>query len=109
FKGLPSPAAAGTVASLVLLHESLASHGMEVRARIAAFVMVATALLVAVAMVSTVRYPHLMNRYLRERAPVHYFAFALIVGIPLVVVPQLTLAVACVTFAVIPPTMVLVQ
>jgi CDP-diacylglycerol--serine O-phosphatidyltransferase len=103
FKGLPSPAAAGTVASLVLLHESLVANELLVRAKIATFFMVATMLLAAIAMVSTLRYPHLMNKYLRGRAPVHYLAAALIIGIPFVVVPQLTLAIGCVSFALFTP------
>jgi CDP-diacylglycerol--serine O-phosphatidyltransferase len=77
FKGLPSPGAAGTVASLVLLHQlHLAKHlkafpdasMTPMYLRVAPVVMVLVMLLVAFAMVSRWRYLHLMNRYLRGRA-----------------------------------------
>lgn len=91
FKGLPSPAAAGTVASFVILHQSLLADSNA--AKWTAIAMVGIGLLVAIAMVSTMRYVHLLNRYLRGRAPFHYVATAVLLLIPLLIVPQLTLAV----------------
>ncbi|MCX5660153.1 MAG: phosphatidylcholine/phosphatidylserine synthase [Planctomycetota bacterium] len=72
FKGLPSPAAAGTVASFVLLHQhyfvGLNLGADHPRVRYSALGMVAIMLLAAFAMVSRMRYAHVMNRYLRGRA-----------------------------------------
>lgn len=69
FKGLPSPGAGGTVASLILLHENLIRRylGDEPAAvdRWTALGVPLVTLLCAVAMVSTLRYAHLINRYLR--------------------------------------------
>lgn len=114
FKGLPSPAAAGTVGSLVLLHQWLLGRqtpDAELAffydwAKITAVWMVLITLLVAVAMVSTMRYVHVMNRYMRDRAPIHYLGAAVFILIPLLTVPQITLAIAFVTYALSSPLLV---
>lgn len=78
FKGLPSPGAAGTVASLVLVHQHYLA-GYETAAAVdsatgrpwttlaSAIVMVIIMLLVALAMVSRLKYVHVANRYLRGK------------------------------------------
>jgi len=70
FKGLPSPGAGGAVASLILLHQHLlATHynAGETPAfeRWTALGIPLITLLCAFAMVSSVRYVHLVNRFLR--------------------------------------------
>jgi CDP-diacylglycerol--serine O-phosphatidyltransferase len=69
FKGLPSPGAAGTVASLALLHQKFLyqNDSMHWTTRAAAVGMVAVMLLTAFAMVSRLRYVHVFNRYVRGR------------------------------------------
>lgn len=71
FKGLPSPAAAGTVASLILLHQhyfvGLSYDPSHWAVRYSALGMVAIMLLAALAMVSRLRYVHFTNRFLRGR------------------------------------------
>ncbi len=69
FEGLPSPGAAGTVASLALLHQHFLVDGssMDLSIRVAAIGMVAIMLLSALAMVSRLSYTHLLNRYLSGR------------------------------------------
>ncbi len=78
FKGLPSPGAGGTVAALILLHQHLALvvfnqdvptsvREPESFAPIAALAIPAVTLLCALAMVSRMRYPHFVNRYLKGR------------------------------------------
>ncbi len=71
FKGLPTPGAAGTVASLVLLHQHFFARypAMHWSIRLAALAMVAVMLLTALGMVSNFRYVHIMNKYVRGRAP----------------------------------------
>ncbi len=103
FKGLPSPAAAGTVASLVLLHQSHLSHDNPFLAKLTAILLVVITLLVAVAMVSNVRYSHLLNKYVRGRAPFHHLALTVLVVAPLLIVPQWTLATGFVIYAVFSP------
>lgn len=79
FKGLPSPGAGGTVASLIVLHQHLLyvksgsayiATGFEENiafARAAALGIPLVTLLCAIAMVSSIRYSHFANRVLRSR------------------------------------------
>ena len=81
FKGLPSPGAAGTVASLVLLHQSLlgrtdANHWSIPAAAVG---MVAVMLLAAIGMVSRLRYVHLFNRYVRGRLRFATVAYGVVI------------------------------
>ena len=84
FKGLPSPGAGGAVASLALLHQHLVlvTWKAELPAGFGAtsslLIPVAT-LLCAFAMVSKVRYPHFVNRYLRGRKSLAAVAGAIVV------------------------------
>lgn len=113
FKGMPSPAAAGTVCSLVLLLEWVLAHKYANKPVLQAFdpeniiamSMVLITLICAVGMVSTLRYSHVMNVYLRDRAPFHYAATAIFIFTPLLIVPQLTLALGCVLYALSAPAM----
>jgi CDP-diacylglycerol--serine O-phosphatidyltransferase len=105
FKGMPSPAAAGTVASLALLHQSLGVGGaMQWWTTLA---LVAVTMLAAIAMVSTMRYSHLLNRYLRGRAPFEYIVAVVVIGLLLLIAPHLTLAVGLVLYALSAPVVVL--
>jgi CDP-diacylglycerol--serine O-phosphatidyltransferase len=81
FRGLPSPGAAGTVASLIVLHQ----HVLYVRgaspedvsvlfARWTAFGVPLVTLLCAAGMVSSIPYVHVMNRYIRGRRSFAYVA-----------------------------------
>ena len=105
FRGLPTPGAAGTVASLVLLHEhlKLREASPELFTSLAAAAMVAVMLLSALAMVSSFKYVHVMNRYVRNRAPFDTVVKVVVVGLLLVVWPQATLAVAFVAYALSAP------
>jgi len=103
FKGLPSPGAAGTVASLILLHQSFLAHDHPL-IRVAAVGMVLISLLTALAMVSRFRYVHLMDRYVRGRAPFGTVAKVVIFGLLLVVRLQETLAAGFVIYALSAPT-----
>lgn len=107
FKGLPSPGAGGTIASLVLLHEYyLASANANgTLAYLTAIVMVSVGLLVAFAMVSSFRYVHVMNRYLRDRAPIEYIVMVVIVVALAAIRFQLSLAAVFTIYALSAPTM----
>ena len=105
FEGLPSPGAAGTVAALVLLHEKQWDNPTHQQWPVNAIGigMVVIMLMVALAMVSRLRYVHLTNRYLRERAPIQYIAM-LVIGVLLVLIHlQGALAAAFVAYAVSAP------
>lgn len=96
FKGLPSPAAAGTVASLVLLHQhyfvGLNLGAQHAAVRYSALGMVAIMLLAAFAMVSKMRYVHVVNRYLRGRAGLTYIGVLIIFLLLLLISVQSSLA-----------------
>ena len=84
FKGLPSPGAGGTVASLTLLHQHLALVTWKDAlpagfGATSSLIIPATTLLCALAMVGKVRYPHFVNRYLKGRKPLAGVAAAVAV------------------------------
>ncbi len=66
FMGLPTPAAAGVIVSLIIFHQET----------IPAFAIICTlpffALGISILMVSRIRYPHILNQYLRGRKPFAY-------------------------------------
>ena len=67
FVGLPTPAAAGVIVSLVILHqETLPSLNVII------YALPFLALGVAVLMVSRIRYPHIINQYLKGKKPFAY-------------------------------------
>jgi len=89
FNGLPSPAAAGQVAALVILHEHLAARfGITVLPRLLPTVTFFTGAL----MVSRIRYPHLVSRFLGGHHAFAELAFAAIVVLLLATHKELTLA-----------------
>lgn len=74
FRGLPSPAAAGALASLVILVASLwRNEQLPGVARALVWMLPVATLLLGVLMVSTVRYVHLLNHLIRGRRPLGYF------------------------------------
>lgn len=105
FKGLPTPGAAGTVASLILLHQHFLANWPDDHwsVQFAQVGMVAVMLAVALAMVSAIRYLHVVNRYMRGRAPISSLAHAVIVALLLVVYPQAALAGVFVIYALSAP------
>jgi len=93
FRGLPSPAAAGMVASLVIIAPGLerftAPEMKESSQRLGEFLIAATStalpvvtLIVACLMVSRIRYPHVFNQFFRGRHTYQHFVkliFALLI------------------------------
>jgi CDP-diacylglycerol--serine O-phosphatidyltransferase len=67
FIGLPSPAAAGVVVSLVIFHQSQAPN-FDTLLYLLPFVTLGAAIL----MVSRLRYPHVLNLYLQGKKPFGY-------------------------------------
>jgi len=114
FSGLPSPGAGGTVASLILLHQhllprTLAPSGELILARGSAAVIPVVTLVVALAMVSRIRYVHFSNRYLRGRRDFGYLART---ALPLAFAvwwPQIALAAGFTIYALSGPVAALVR
>lgn len=105
FKGLPSPGAAGTVASVVLLHQHFFANYAADHWSLdwAALAMVAITALSAIGMVSTFRYVHLMNRYVRGKAPFATVVKAVVVALLVLIHLQGALAAAFVGYALSAP------
>jgi CDP-diacylglycerol--serine O-phosphatidyltransferase len=109
FLGLPSPGAAAAVAGFVLMQQDLAEPlyklGMQLHP---ALYSVATALvwmlpmvvlLSGLLMVSTIRYPHLVNRYLRGRRSIERLIAALVLLLLLVIVHRYTIGIGTLLYA----------
>jgi len=105
FKGLPSPGAAGTVASLVLLHQHFLANFADGHWSLdwAAIAMVAVTALSAIGMVSTFRYVHLMNRYVRGKAPFETLVKGVVVALLMLIHLQGALALAFAGYALSAP------
>src|ERR1051325_8684315 len=70
FLGLPSPGAAGTVAAFVLMEQSLKVNSrwisaLGTAAHVCIWLLPPIVLMTGLLMVSALRYPHLVNKYLR--------------------------------------------
>ena len=75
FMGLPTPAAAGVIVSLVILHQETLSYYEETLPIVnaAIYVLPFLALGVAILMVSRLRYPHVLNQYFKGKKPFGHF------------------------------------
>jgi len=96
FVGLPVPAAAATVASVVLLLLNLAEHDKSLQSW--AFALPFFMLLVAVLMVSTIRYPSGKTIDLQTRTRVRTFIAALAIILLFVQFRQYALFIVCVGY-----------
>jgi CDP-diacylglycerol--serine O-phosphatidyltransferase len=111
FKGLPSPAAAAVVATLVLLHDFLTSGNPRVdRVKWIAPALVDiprllpfAALFAGYLMVSTFRYVHVANVLFRGRKPAEYLTGLVFGGVIFALFPEVAAAVLCCGFALTGP------
>ncbi|MEC8560328.1 MAG: CDP-alcohol phosphatidyltransferase family protein [Planctomycetota bacterium] len=115
FSGLPTPGAAGAVASLIVLHQHLLFKGQALNAdavtlpSIFALGVPVVTLLCAIGMVSRIRYDHFANRYLRPKRDFTQFARIMIPLVFLILWPQITFAAGFTTYAVSGPVAELVR
>ncbi len=110
FEGLPSPGAAGTVAGLALLHQhQWAGHPEGTAADLAAYAMLAVTLGCALAMVSRLPYVHVVNRYVRGRAPFGTVAVAVVLLLLTLVWPQPAVAGGFVIYTLSAPCLALIR
>lgn len=70
FIGLPTPAAAGVIVSLLLFYLKYNVDFTPVKAVL--YAMPCVALVTAILMVSRIRYPHILNQYFRGKKPFGY-------------------------------------
>ena len=86
FKGLPSPAAAGALVSLIIVLADLMQEGAhDLVAGAMLWVLPVVAVVLGLLMVSNIRYSHLVNQVLRRRRPIsHLVLILLVVGLTVV-------------------------
>ena len=104
FKGLPSPGAAGTIAALVLLQQHLVAQFLRLEPGVvphpnadwlvtaSSIAILLIVLLTAFAMVSRLRYPHVINRYIRGRARIRTLVAIVVCLLLIMIWPQPVLA-----------------
>ena len=103
FLGLPSPGAAAVIAAFVLMQQDLIQPGERLGIQLHPAMYNASAVLVwmlpelvlvaGLLMVSEIRYPHLVNRYLRGRRSIGRLLLALTIILLMVVVHRYTLGI----------------
>jgi len=111
FQGLPSPAAAGCLAALVLLRYSPMPYPWlpeEIRLAVHWLAPVG-ATLVAVLMVSRIPYPHLATRLLHRRRPFTELVEVILAGFLIVFLKEVALLGLCWLYVFIGPTVMLMR
>lgn len=105
FLGLPSPGAGGVLAAYVLMQQELLHQQLPTAAKIAAWAMPIVVLSVGLLMVSNLRYPHLVNRYLRGRRSFSRLLMVLVILLLLIVAHEYTIAAGTLLYAFSAPVM----
>lgn len=108
FKGLPSPAAAGCIASVATMRYDLEVYytgliNFQVFDDVTRIVLPFLAIGLALLMVSTIQYPHLVNQMLRGRRAFNHLVQLVIVFILVLTFQELSLALAFWLFAILGP------
>ncbi|MCK4297966.1 MAG: CDP-diacylglycerol--serine O-phosphatidyltransferase [Planctomycetes bacterium] len=98
FTGLPSPAAAGLLASLVIAHAGLASPAAPQHGPLAQFVLPAAIVLSSVLMVSRARYAHLVYELSKSGRSLALVVELLFAGAIIVLLQEFALAVLFVAY-----------
>ncbi len=98
FLGLPSPGAGTAIAAYILMQQEIAEHWTEFGRQVAN-VLPLLVLINGLLMVSAVRYPHLVNRYLRGRRSLGNLLAVLILLLMLIVAHRYILAIGSVGYA----------
>lgn len=110
FRGLPSPGAAGCVASLILLHQHyVQALDFQWMARITGLGMAFILLLCALGMVSSLPYAHVINMYMRGRRKFGYVVRLAIIFAFAAFLPTLALAISFTAYALSAPARVLLR
>lgn len=104
FLGLPSPGAGGAVAAWILMQQDLRSLGTDyatarVLANACVYVLPVVVLATGLLMVANIRYPHLVNQYLRGRRSIARLLFVVVLLLLLVVWHQYTLAIGMMLYS----------
>ncbi len=105
FMGLPTPAAAGVPASLIVFYEDMLltvgkdSMLFRVAEGVIIYSLPFVAIGVAILMIGRIRYPHLVNLYLRGRKPIKHLQWAVVIFAMIVFFLQTALVISFCGFA----------
>jgi CDP-diacylglycerol--serine O-phosphatidyltransferase len=110
FLGLPSPGAAGAVIGFVLMQQDLREWSLETAsptlhflADACVYALPALVVVCGLLMVSNIRYPHVVNKYLRGRRPITRLLLGVVVILLLFVAHRYVLGIGCVVYALYGP------
>lgn len=110
FRGLPSPGAAGCLASLILLHQQVIEPATYPwAARVTGLGMAFILLLCALAMVSRLPYAHVINMYVRGHRKFNYVVRLVIILAFAISLPTYALAITFTAYALSAPTRALMR
>ncbi len=98
FLGLPSPAAGGTVVAFVLLQQEMVHQKWSQVAHAMAWTLPLVVLVAGLLMVSHIRYPHLVNRYLGGRKTPATLVLILAIMLGIIVAHRYVLAVGTIAY-----------
>lgn len=98
FKGLPSPAAAGVIASAVILLQDVGASAPAVVG-----LLPIVAVIAAVLMVTRVRYPHLLSQLDLGERPFSFLLLVIFLGMLVAIAPQIGLFILFAVYAVSGP------
>lgn len=99
FLGLPSPGAGGAVAAWILMQQDIRQAGFATLAQACLYALPLIVLGTGLLMVSDIRYPHVVNRYLRGKRSVARLLLVVTLILMLVVWHEYTVAIGSVTYA----------
>jgi CDP-diacylglycerol--serine O-phosphatidyltransferase len=99
FLGLPSPGAGGAVAAFILMQQDLRSNRFDALSDLCVWLLPIIVLGTGLLMVSGIRYPHLVNRYLRGKRSLARLLLVLGLILLLVVWHQYTLGIGALAYA----------
>src|SRR5450432_96090 len=103
FLGLPSPGAAAAVVGLILVQQDLRQEELDYFANACAILLPFVVLFTGLLMVSNLRYPHLVNKYLRGRRSIGRLILAVMLALLIVVAHRYVICVATLMYAAMGP------
>jgi CDP-diacylglycerol--serine O-phosphatidyltransferase len=102
FLGLPSPGAAGAVVAMILMQQDLRLMGYgwtDTLASVCLYLLPILVLGSGLLMISNIRYPHVVNRYLRGRRPLTRLMAGVALILLLIVAHRYVLGIGCIAYA----------
>ena len=108
FLGLPSPGAAGAVVAMILMQQDLRHAGayldqawISTLASASLYALPVVVMGTGLLMISAIRYPHVVNRYLRGRRPITRLITGVVLILLLIVAHRYVLGIGCLAYALV--------